>query len=316
MHIAAPAGTRVLQRGAESEPQGERRMPTMIREKPEPTPAVHPLPEYRAEGETKRRYEDMKSVLQVPWMGVVTMAFAHYPTFFDTLWDGWRQVCASEPFVAAARELRALAEERVADLSPPPIADRLDGLGYAPRELDAIREAIEVFSHGNQPYVLIAFAARLLLEGGALSDDGTAPAPFEGRHAPDVSVPFVMVERHHAMADLQAVYDDVMGTLRLPFVNSDYRMLARWPSYFALAWDDLKAVVATAGHEDICAAYHDRALALVGALPNPDGLTAKALREAAAADASVDEVLGVTRLFVHLLPGLVTNVAFFRAQLN
>lgn len=291
-------------------------MHTLIRQRPDPTPAVHPLPEYRAEGETKRRYEEMKAVLQVPWMGVVTMAFAHYPTFFDTLWDGWREVCGSAPYVEGARELRALAEERASDLSPPPIADRLAALGYAPRELDAIREAIEVFSHGNQLYVPIAFAARLLLEGGALAEDRAAPSAYDGRHAPDVSVPFVMVERHHATPDLQAVYDDVMATLGLPFVNSDYRMLARWPSYFALAWADLEPVAGTAGHEAVCTAYHDCALSLVRALPNPRGLTADALRTAAAEDASVDEVLGVARLFCHLLPGLVTNVAFFRAQLN
>lgn len=49
---------------------------------PQPLPAVRPLPEFVAEGELAARYGDMKAVLQVPWMGVVTMAFAHYPSFF------------------------------------------------------------------------------------------------------------------------------------------------------------------------------------------------------------------------------------------
>lgn len=287
----------------------------MKRERPRPLPRIHPLPEYKAEGETKRRYEDMKAVLQVPWMGVVTMAYAHYPTFFDTLWDGWRETCASTPYVAAARELRALAEERVAELSPPPIAERLARLGYAPRETAAIREAIEVFSHGNNIYYPMCAAARLLLEGGEMSGDRARPEPFEGRHAPDVSVPFVMVEYHHGLPDLQALYDDVMETLDLPFVNSDYRVLARWPSYFAAAWGDLKEVVGGDAHEAICQAYHDRATELARTLPNPAGLTSDALRDAAERDASVAEVLAVSKLFIYLIPGLITNVAFFRAQL-
>ena len=43
-----------------------------------------------------------------------------------------------------------------------------------------------------------------------------------------------------ANPEVRAVYDDIMATLGLPFVNTDYRALARWPSYFALAWSDLK----------------------------------------------------------------------------
>ena len=52
-------------------------MTAIPRLRPDPLPAIHPLPEYLAEGATKARYEDMKAALQVPWMGVVTMAYAH-----------------------------------------------------------------------------------------------------------------------------------------------------------------------------------------------------------------------------------------------
>ena len=63
-------------------------MTELPRLRPEPIPAIHPLPEYQAEGRVKERYEDMKAVFQVPWMGVVTMAYAHYPGFYDALWTG------------------------------------------------------------------------------------------------------------------------------------------------------------------------------------------------------------------------------------
>jgi hypothetical protein len=52
-------------------------MITLPRLLPEPLPPARYVPEYRAEGELKESYEDIKRVLQVPWMGVVTMAYAH-----------------------------------------------------------------------------------------------------------------------------------------------------------------------------------------------------------------------------------------------
>ncbi len=290
-------------------------MTDLPRRRPDPLPAIHPLPEYLAEGRVKQRYDDMKAVFQVPWMGVVTMAFAHYPAFYDSFWDGLRPLCASRPFVEAFQDLRAYTEDAVAALAPPPIVARLSELGYAPRELDHIRAMVEVFSHGNFPYLLVATMARLLLEGGELGEVGAAPA-FEGRHAPEPGVPLVLIEAHHADPPTRALYDDIKATLGLPFVNTDYRALARWPSYFHRAWVDLKTVVSGSEYEAIVTGVHERAVAAVRDLPNPNGLTSAALQAAAEADTSLEEVLEMCRLFQWLLPGLVVNVAYFRQQLR
>jgi hypothetical protein len=257
----------------------------------------------------------MKDVFQVPWMGVVTMAFSHYPRFFEVLWQGLKPLAQSQAFVEACAGLRALAETRIVDLEPGLIVRRLESLGYAPREIDQIRASIEVFSHGNFPYLLTATVARRLLEGLELGSSKHAPA-YEGSHAPQVDVPFVLMEMHHADQDTRALYHDVMSTLGLPFVNTDYRALARWPSYFALAWRDLKPVVNGDSHAEICAAIHRHADKLAAQLlPNPAGLTADALCSAAESDRARAEILQVVRLFQWLLPGLVANVAFLRAQL-
>ncbi len=283
--------------------------------RPEPIPAIHPVPEYLAEGALKERYEDMKAVFQVPWMGVVTMAYAHYPAFYGALWDGLRPLCLSRAFVEAFQDLRAFTEETVAELAPPPIVDRLREIGYAPREIDAIRAMNEVFSHGNYPYVIVATITRMLLEGGEMSAAPDVPA-FTGRHAPDVSVSFVLLEAHHADAPTRALYEEVKATLKLPFVNTDYRAFARWPSYFHLAWNDLRAVAGGAAHERLVQAVHEGAVAAARTLPNPGGLTSAAIRAAADKDASRAELVEVCRLFQWLLPGLVTNVAYFRDQLR
>ena len=286
----------------------------MQRLKPDPIPRIHPVPKFLADGRLKAVYEDTKAALHVPWMGVVTMAFAHYPTFYGTLWDGLRDLCGSAEFDTACANLRAHAEEAALLVSPPDLQNELRGLGYADAELDEIRDLSEVFSHGNMPYLLIASLARLLLEGHELSAAREAQA-HEARHGPSSENRLVLMEPHHAGADTRGVYKDVRERLGLPFVNTDYRALARWPTYFAMAWGELRphidAPIYWAATENI----HRFAVETALALPNPGGLTADALRQAAEADAAADEVLQTVRLFQWLLPGLVLNVAFFRAQL-
>jgi hypothetical protein len=86
--------------------------------------------------------------------------------------------------------------------------------------------------------------------------------------------------------------------MQLPFVNTDYRALARLPSYFAMAWQDLREKVGLPAHETICLACHDRVAKLVATdLPNPGGLSSGALHRVAEADASLVEVTQVCRLF-------------------
>lgn len=301
--------------GKPSFPQNAR-MTHMPRLLPQPIPAIHPLAEYAVEGRRKVLYEDMKRTLRVPWMGVVTMAYAHYPNFFDTLWQGLKPLVQSAAFVEQTQTLRRFTEDAVAALKAPPLRSRLQALGYAPRELAQVEETIEVFSHGNFPYLLIATLTRFLLEGGQMQG-GVDTRLFINPIAPQAHAPLVLMEPHHVDAPTRVLYEDIKTTLGLPFVNTDYRALARWPSYFSLALGDLKPSVGGAVHEAICAAVHEQAVNAVRlVLPNPGGLDSARLLEAAARDVTTAEVVQMSRLFQWLLPGLVTNVAFFREQLS
>lgn len=295
--------------------QTRRDVSSFKRLKPEATPAIHPLPEYMATDQVAEWYADTKEVLQVPWMGVVTMAFAHYPTFFGELWQGIRPICKSTSFIDACSELRGIAEKRTLELQPSGLTAKLAEIGYAPKEIEAIQQMNEIFSHGNQAYAIIATIARLLLESGEITGGPDADIS-DLRHAPDYQVPFILMEAHHADQPTKELYEQIKGTLKLPFVNTDYRAFARWPSYFSLAWRDLQEKVITDEYEAICTELHDRLTAIVRSeLPNPNKLSAEKLQKAAKSDASIEEVLEVCRLFQWLLPGLIANVAYFRHQL-
>ncbi len=288
----------------------------MHRIKPDPVPAIHPRPEHLVDARLGAVYADTKAMLGVPWMGVVTMAFAHYPTFYEALSVGLRQVCGTTTFKKACAQLRSHAESQVTALLPQGLQRDLSSLRYTESELAQIRALIEVFSAGNMPYLMIATIARMLLEDQALTMDASHRFTKEEELSVQTIAPLTLIEPHHAEAQTAAVYKDIRQTLGLPFVNTDYRALARWPSYFAMAWNDLQPKIATPAYQAIVESTHAAAINLTRTLSLPAALTGEVLRGASKRDASVHEVLEVVRLFQWLLPGLVINVAFFRAQLR
>jgi hypothetical protein len=280
--------------------------------KPNPIPKIAPVPEYLAEPPLKKIYEDTKAVLQVPWMALVLRSVARYPRFYATLWGGFRELSASAEFLAACHELRQEAE--AAGPGAPSIIHQLHELGYSEPEIAEIRAVIEVFSKGNMPYVLIATAARLLLEGNEIGTTRSISKPVPSRHGSPAEEKLVLMEPHHADQQLQALYEDLKATLGLPFVNVDYRALARWPSYFDVAWRSLKPIIGSSPYDEAVERVHNKAVDLVLALPNPAGLTSVGLIAAANQDIGQEGVLAVVRLFQWLFPGLVVNIAYMREQ--
>jgi len=230
------------------------------------------------------------------------------------LWRGLRPLCASRQFEDACRELRAKVERNLHKIACRPLESDLLSAGYAPIELDQIRGLIEIFSRGNMPYLLLATIARLLLEDQPLSTRRLV-SPYEHDRPAEQAAPLVLMEPHHGNESLQSLYQQIKATLGLPFVNTDYRALARWPGYFALAWNDLRPQIQSTDYEPMITEIHNTAVELALDLPNPGLLSPARLQAAAEEDRALDEIRDVVRLFQYLLPGLVANIAFFRAQL-
>lgn len=286
---------------------------SLSRLKPDPVPVIHPVPEHDARGALKEVYERTKRGFDVPWMGVVAMAFAHYPHFYERLWSALEPIARTEAFASACRELRRVAEREAAELAPPSIVGRLESDGYGAREIEEIRACNEIFSAGNMPYLLMASLARALLEGHAWDGVGDL-GPTASRRPPEARPP--LIEPHHADPSLTALYADIRQSLGLPFVNTDYRAFARWPSYFLAAWGDLKPKLPIDAYAARTQSVHEAAVMLALNMPNPTRLSSTELQEAARKDGPLEEILSVVRLFQWLLPGLAVNVAFLRDQLQ
>jgi len=104
-------------------------MADLPRWKPDPIPTIHPVPEFAVCGARASVYERTKTGLGVPWMGVVAMAFAHYPRFYDTLWSAMEPMTGTKTFAKACRSLRDIAEREAEALEPLPLVSHLFGAG-------------------------------------------------------------------------------------------------------------------------------------------------------------------------------------------
>lgn len=281
-------------------------------QRPEGDVKVRPVPEHRAGAELQPVYRDLKTTLGVPWVGVITQAVAHYRPFFMEAWRQFQPSARTHYFESRCNDIRLFSWEGAhGAFDPAPQPDRLRRLGYSEMELAQIRATLDVFDYGNPKYLVFATAIQQsLCHGRRMGSEGGADARDLMPRAPICQsdpIP-VMVEEHHALGELSAVYDDIKTTLRLPFVNSDYKAMARWPSYLSLAWRDLRPLVDSAPYDRIREGIHERALAAAEGLPYGYLLDEERGMAVGLGEVEVRELMQVISLFQWLLSGLTLNV--------
>jgi hypothetical protein len=277
---------------------------------------VRPVPEYRADAALAAVYADLKATLAVPWVGVITQAVAYYRPFFIQAWTRFQPSAATHYFERHCDAMRLSAWQAVRDafeISPQP--PRLRALGYSERELAEIRATLDIFDYGNPEYLVLATAIKeSLCHGRRLGGRGDLEERDSMLRVPIYQtgpIP-VMVEEHHALGGLKAVYEDIKATLELPFVNSDYKAMARWPSYLSLAWTELKPCIASAAYARAREAIHTQAMDAVENLPHEYFMDQTAALQAGLSEEEANELARVISLFQWLLSGLILNVTHFK----
>ena len=138
------------------------------RKKPYPVPKIIVTPEYLAKGNLKKSYTDTKLSFNVPWMGVVAMAFAKYPFFYNALWQYIHPLTKSIEFDNLCKRLVIISKKKALELKPKPLIKSLKKIGYNSYEIKKINEVNQIFTTGNMPYLIMATIARIFLGEGEL----------------------------------------------------------------------------------------------------------------------------------------------------
>ena len=285
------------------------------RKKPFPVPKIQVTPEYMAKGRLKESYSSTKSAFDVPWMGVVAMAFAKYPHFYNTLWKYMYLLSKSNEFNNLCKKLVNISKRKAIELKPKSIIKKLKKIGYDEYEIKKINEVNKIFTIGNMPYLTMATIARILLEKGELLNRSSYKKNKHNKKSNNQKH-LLLLEQHHADDSLKEVYKSIKSNLGLPFINTDYRAFARWPSYFIISWKYFLPTLLSQEYEKKVLEIHNFIIKESLLLPNPNKLTSIQIITAAKRDKKLNEIKKVVNLFQWLLPGLVTNVAFMREQIK
>tara|TARA_A100001011_G_scaffold400325_1_gene514129 strand:- start:3995 stop:4870 length:876 start_codon:yes stop_codon:yes gene_type:complete len=285
------------------------------RKKPIQVPNIIVTPEYLAKGSLKKSYKNTKLAFNVPWMGVVAMAFAKYPFFYNALWKYIYPLTKSIEFNKLCKKLVIISKKKALELKPKPLIKKLKKIGYNNYEIKKINEVNLIFTTGNMPYLIMATIARILLNKGELINT----KPFKNNNNPSITYDknyMLLIEQHHANYSLKELYESIKTNLDLTFLNTDYRAFARWPSYFEMSWKHFLPTLLSKKYEEKVLEIHNFIIKEALMLPNPKKINSIEIINAAKKDKKISEIKNIVALFQWLLPGLITNVAFMREQIK
>ena len=131
------------------------------RKKTSSVPKIIVTPKYLAKGSLKKSYINTRIAFNVPWMGVVAMAFAKYPFFYNYLWQYMYPLTKSIEFDELCKKLVIISKKKALELKPKSLRKNLKKIGYNNYEIKKIDEVNQIFTTGNMPYLIMATIARI-----------------------------------------------------------------------------------------------------------------------------------------------------------
>jgi hypothetical protein len=127
---------------------------------------------------------------------------------------------------------------------------------------------------------------------------------------PTLATPITEVSEDVADPQVAEIFDDILITLGVTVVSSDFRVLAKWPDYLAWAWQSLKPVMASSEYRALKTELRRMAEETLAALPFGMVLSPHTLRLAGLSESDIDSVWSMLDRFYGLMPGRVANIAF------
>jgi len=259
--------------------------------------------ENEAEGEVARVYHEIRQVLRVSGVNLIFRKLASYRSF-PTLWDAVRPNAESRAFEDGADRIRSEAVRVAEGLG------RVGARGRVPlgeSQAYQVVKAFELYHYVNPKLLVLTSALGLALDGESDGRPRAEPGLEQvERGVPPRMYPMEMISEETDDGHLRDLFGDIKRTLNLPSVNSDYRTLALWPGYLAVAWEGLKPIVGSDEHRRAGEALGETARSVARALPLAVPLSREKIDELGDDAAEVAEMIAT---FERLLPSLILNVA-------
>jgi hypothetical protein len=263
--------------------------------------AVTEVPEAEAEGKIKIVYDDIKSTLRTPVVGLAFRALAVYPDYLQVAWIALKPNVQTVFFEMRADKLRSLAAGAL-QRGAAPAAPGIPGPAQA---------VYEVF-HDLNPKLLLAIAALRSATNGQqprlaelTSDEKRqlVPEAPADRHAP------ALVDPTTASGAVAEVFQRIETEFPAPTVPCEYRALAAWPDYLTETWELVHAQMATPEYRQVVRQVRTMTEEIVVALPYRMDIGPHVLRQSGLSERGIDEVHQTLRTFYRLLSEEVVSWA-------
>ncbi len=267
----------------------------------------------------REAFRDIKVALRVPVVNVIFQAWAAFPKFLEVVWRRVRPSVLTTQFAELARYIDTKVREGADEWSIADHAAALRARGVGEADIIRMREIVELFTQVNPKLMILASAVDAALTGTVVGGRGTkGPHRAEERERPKEFrlVRFGMVEERDAPPRVRSIYDDMKSELGLPFIETEYRVMATYPDWLEIWWKDCKPRTQDARYRSLEDEIGKAAAESASALPHPLALSEGLLESCDIDDAKRAELQRVSNAFVALLPGLIINVEIARRGLG
>jgi hypothetical protein len=268
---------------------------------------VRLLSEAGAKGPAGEIYAEIKQSFGLPFVPSLFQAFAAYPLFLELHWQALKPIISSAQFFSLADRLRADAYTRVHSyFEVPDLCAPLNGMKFSDAAKMELTIVVEMFHYQEVLELLIAAAQLQAFESKLGEARAGTPAPQD---RPAWEFTPILIEEQTATPRVRKIFEAVMHSHALPFVNLAYRAFARWPDFLSLYWETLAPMLDSPVYSASDHSLRQTAWAFAREFPVPLELTLEQLVEAGLDPEEVSSLARLTEMFVKALSGITLNVA-------
>lgn len=272
--------------------------------------------DHEAHTEISGLYGDIRDTLRLPWTPTLFQALAVWPDYLELAWTTIKRAVATDEFRSDAFSMREIAESNMQKhhAIKRTLSDA-DSAGLSREALDEVRGVLHAFRYGNPKLDIIAQALWCSLRGQPV-----------GNPAPSNRADWTNEEKYLSSLALEPVeevdertvglFADIKSVLNAPFIDDDYRALARWPSFLEMAWLDLKPNLAQEWYIKGASEIRGLSRSLAMNLTTEIGLDWRRLASAGITQEDQKDIDRILESFAQSLPRSILNLSDFYLTLN
>jgi len=271
------------------------------------------VPESEAQGRVLEIYQEIKAALGIPQVNLLFQAYGAYPKFLELHWQAIKPILGTAEFFQFAERLRGEAYTRAHNyFAVPDFCEEVKEMQLTQGARQELTEIVELF-HYNNPLLLLIVTAQMHAfdEAPLVQRQSSGPAVHPVFTQKPCSVP-----EERASERVKRVYEDIKRTLRLNFINSDYRALGRFPDFLEAYWEAMKPALALPIYSEHKRRLRESAFSLVAELPFTPQLNIQQMQDAGLEEQEITDIVRITEQFIDLISGLILNVCFAKIGLE